>query len=90
MIDESEERQSEPNRLIDLHLKALAQADLLDFYPALLLLGDEHVSKLLLLLDCVEVIDDDTDEEIDNELATHYHECYKKCYDVDVGVLLRL
>ena len=57
MGDKPEEGQPEPGGLIDLHLQRLPETNLLDFYPAFLLFGDKHIPELLLLLDCIEVID---------------------------------
>ena len=38
------------------------------------MLSDEHVVQFLLLFDRLEVVNDDTDEQVDDELTANYHE----------------
>jgi hypothetical protein len=90
MGDKPEEGQPEPGGLIDLHLQRLPEANLLDFYPAFLLFGDKHIPELLLLLDCIEVIDDYSDEEVDNELAAHHHKREEESDYIYIRVLFWL
>jgi hypothetical protein len=53
--------------------KLLCLGDLLDLNPTALVLSDEHIVEFLLLLDRLEVIDDDTDEQVDDELTADDH-----------------
>lgn len=52
---------------------------LLSLHPLPLCLGQQHVLAHL-LFHLVEVVDDDTDEQVHNEQGTHDHERYEK-YD---------
>ena len=57
--------------------KILLQNDLLDFDPLALVLCHKLVMHLLLLLNGVEIVDDHPHEEIEDKLASNYHECHK-------------
>ena len=62
-------------RLINLDSECLSLSDFLNVDPAPLLFGDKHVSELFSFFDGVEVVNDDTNEEINDELTSHDHEC---------------
>ena len=59
--------------LIDLNFELLALAYFLDLDPGLLVVGDEHASEFLLLFDLVKVVYDDSNEQVDDELAADDH-----------------
>ena len=59
--------------LCHLFDKVLREAHFLDLDPGALLLSDEIVAHLVSLLYLIEVVDDDTDEEVDNELTADDH-----------------
>lgn len=90
VIDKLEERISTAFWLVDLDSESLSLSDLLDVDPASLLLGDKHVSELLSFFDGVEVVDDDTYEEIDDELTSNNHEGNEVENERPVVVLFRL
>ena len=74
VVHQSEEVPSCTRRLNYLLLELLSLPNSLNFDPASLMLSDEHVSELFLLLDVVEVVDDHSHEEVDDELGADYHE----------------
>ena len=65
-------------RLIDLDPELLALSNFLDLDPRPLLLSHKHVSEFLLLFDGVEVINNHTNEEVNNELRANNHKSHEE------------
>ena len=73
IFDKPEEFLSPVCWLVDFGFQRLVESYLLHLYPRLLLLRDEHVSKLFLFLDCVEVVNDHSHEKVDDKLGSYNH-----------------
>ena len=68
----------------------LRQSNFLYSDPSSLLLSHEVISHFIFLLDFVEIVNNDANKEIDNELTTDNHECYKVEAHNKIVVLLGL
>lgn len=78
-VDEFIERCTQTLRRLNLYLERFGLADLLNLYPATLLLCDEHIVKFFFLFNRLEVVNDNADEEVDNELTANDHEDDEEC-----------
>jgi len=67
-----------------------AQADLLNFNPAFLLFCNKHITQFFSLLNCVEVVNDHTNKQVNDELASNNHEGNEEDDDGDISILLWL
>lgn len=74
MIDHLEEIKSEALRLVYFPPQLFALSNLLDLYPHSLFFCNKHVIELFLFFDCVKIVNNDTNEKIDDELTTDDHE----------------
>ena len=66
---------------VNFGFQRLVETNLLHLYPRLLLLRDEHISKLFFLFDRVEIVNDDSNEQVNNKLRAYDH----KGYEVDAS-----
>jgi hypothetical protein len=89
VVDQLEEWLFKAFRLLNFNKEFFPLTDFLDFNPTPLLLSYKHIAQLLFLLNCIEVVNDHTHEEINNKLATHDHEGDKVNQEPDVCILLR-
>lgn len=72
------------SRLVNLGSQILHVPDLLDFDPTFLLLRDKHVSQFFSFFDGIKVVDDYTNEQVNNKLTSNNHE--RDEVDDEIGI----
>jgi len=77
--------------LVNLDFESLALSYLLYLNPLALILCYKHIVEFLFFLDGLEVVDDDSHEQVNDELRTDNHESdEEQDADQHVRVVLRL
>lgn len=77
MVDNSAEFSGSTSRFFRFFAQVLRHDDLLDFDPFALAVSDESVTGFRLIFDFVEIVNDDTDKQVDYEQTANHHESDK-------------
>lgn len=77
MINHFEKIEPEADWLINFHFKFLSLANFLYLNPHALFLSYKHIVQFFLFFNSVEIIDNDSDEQIYYELTANNHEYYE-------------